>query len=80
VKIRNLGNAKNARYQTNVDIKTPIIFTKLKSSMGIRGSKNPYIKATWTYIIPKVMRDSITVDGKVTFATAKSLKKVKGIL
>ena len=76
VKIRNMGK----RYQSKVDISTPYFVTKVQSSVVIKGGKAIVTRTTLDYIVPKVIRDKITINGKGNFAITKALKMLKGTL
>ncbi|KAJ8316556.1 hypothetical protein KUTeg_005893 [Tegillarca granosa] len=39
-KIRNTGNAKRQRIQGKIDIRSPILTTKMQSNIAIRGGKS----------------------------------------
>ncbi|XP_069109750.1 uncharacterized protein, partial [Argopecten irradians] len=76
VKIRNMGK----RYQSKVDITTPYLITKIQSSIGVKGGKAFVTRTTLDYIVPKVIRDKVTVNGKGNLAITKALKMLKGTL
>ncbi|OWF55153.1 Apolipophorin [Mizuhopecten yessoensis] len=79
-RIRKIGSKKNQRYETKVDVSSPYINTKVQSSVVVRGGKAIITRSSVDYVIPRVIRDKITINGKANLALTKYLTEVLGTL
>ncbi|KAJ8307373.1 hypothetical protein KUTeg_015457 [Tegillarca granosa] len=75
---KNTGNAKRQRIQGKIDIRSPILTTKMQSNIAIRGGKALNIRTQMDYIIPKVIRDKVTLNAKINRAQTKTTTTIKG--
>ncbi|KAK3093078.1 hypothetical protein FSP39_010780 [Pinctada imbricata] len=80
VRIRNAATKKSSRYQGKVDIRTPIFTTKMQSNFVMRGTKAVIVRSTIDYVVPRVVRDRVRLNGKINMASTKSMKAVKGTM
>lgn len=77
-KVRMIGNAKRQRFLGKIDIRSPILTIKMQSNIAIRGGKTLNVRTQVDYVIPKVIRDKITLTAKVSRAQTKTTTSIKG--
>ncbi|VDI44373.1 Hypothetical predicted protein [Mytilus galloprovincialis] len=77
VQLRDTGNAKQARYQTKMNIQSPILTTKGRSNIMIRPT-SIITRTTFDYIIPRVARDKVTMNSKIVMKSTKKATSIKG--
>ena len=80
MRVRNAATKKSSRYQGKVDIRTPIFTTKMQSNFVMRGTKAVIVRSMIDYVVPRVVRDKVRLNGKINMASTKSMKAVKGIM
>lgn len=76
-KVRLTGNAKRQRVQGKIDIRSPILTTKMQSNIAIRGGKALNVRTQMDYVIPKVIRDKVTLTAKINRAQTKTTTTIK---
>ena len=78
VQIRDASNKKSSGIRSKIDIKSPVLTTKLTSMFMLKNQKVAIVRSTLDYVIPKVNRDKVTLNGKLNVANTKSLSAAKG--
>lgn len=78
VQVRDASNKKSTGFRSKIDIKSPVFTTKLTSTFMLKNQKMAIVRSTLDYVIPKVMRDKVTLNGKLNVANTKSLSAAKG--
>ncbi|XP_056021701.1 uncharacterized protein LOC130054813 [Ostrea edulis] len=78
VQLRDASNKKSTGIRSKIDIKSPILTTKLTSMFLLKNKKIAIVRSTLDYVIPRVKRDRVTLNGKLNVANTKSLSAAKG--
>ncbi|CAG2186504.1 unnamed protein product [Mytilus edulis] len=76
-KLRRTLRNSNARYQSKVDIRTPVL--KAKGNSNIVLQKTAVVtRVNLDYVIPRISRDKITVNSKINYGFTKSVWSFAG--
>ncbi|XP_062611984.1 uncharacterized protein LOC134273790, partial [Saccostrea cucullata] len=78
VQIRDGSNKKSKGIRSRVDIKSPVLTTKWTSMFMIKNQQIGIVRSTLDYVIPRVSRDKVTLNGKLNIRNTKSLAAAKG--
>ncbi|XP_062611985.1 uncharacterized protein LOC134273791, partial [Saccostrea cucullata] len=80
VQIRDGSNKKSKGIRSRIDIKSPVFTTKWTSMFMIKNQQIGIVRSTLDYVIPRVSRDKVTLNGKLNIRNTKSLAATKGNL
>ncbi|XP_069114719.1 apolipophorins-like [Argopecten irradians] len=72
-RIRKIASKRNKRYETKLDVGSGYVNTRIHSSVVIRGKKAFLSRSSVDYVIPEVMREKITINGKGNIVQSKYL-------
>ncbi|XP_056009974.1 uncharacterized protein LOC125679922 [Ostrea edulis] len=78
VQLRDASNKKSTGIRSKIDIKSPVLTTKSTSMFMLKNKKIAIVRSTLEYVISRVNRDKVTLNGKLNIANTKSLYAAKG--
>ncbi|XP_061171948.1 uncharacterized protein LOC133181472, partial [Saccostrea echinata] len=78
IQIRDGSNKKSKGIRSRIDIKSPVFTTKWTSMFMLKNQQIGIVRSTLDYVIPRVSRDKVTLNGKLNVRNTKSLAAAKG--